>query len=59
MVDVIVVGAGICGASAAHFLAQRGLDVLVLDRAGVSEETTGRGEGNLLVSDKLPGYEAT
>ena len=57
MADVIVAGAGICGASAAHFLARRGLDVLVLDRAGVSEATTGRGEGNVLVSDKLPGYE--
>jgi D-hydroxyproline dehydrogenase subunit beta len=55
--DVLVVGAGICGASAAHFLSQRGLDVLVLDRAGVCEETTGRGEGNVLVSDKLPGIE--
>lgn len=50
-------GAGICGASAAHFLAQRGLEVMVLDRAEVSEATTGRGEGNVLVSDKLPGVE--
>ena len=57
MADVLVVGAGICGASAAHFLAQRGRDVLVLDRGGVSEGTTGRGEGNVLVSDKLPGVE--
>lgn len=57
MADVLVVGAGICGASAAHFLAERGVEVLVLDRAGVSEETTGRGEGNVLVSDKLPGVE--
>jgi D-hydroxyproline dehydrogenase subunit beta len=55
--DVLVVGAGICGASAAHFLSARGLDVLVLDRAGVAEETTGRGEGNVLVSDKLGGVE--
>jgi len=31
--------------------------VLVLDRGGVSEGTTGRGEGNVLVSDKLPGFE--
>ncbi|MFZ1992893.1 MAG: FAD-dependent oxidoreductase [Solirubrobacteraceae bacterium] len=57
MADVLVVGAGICGASAAHFLAQSGFDVLVLDRAGVSEGTTGRGEGNVLVSDKLEGVE--
>jgi glycine/D-amino acid oxidase-like deaminating enzyme len=57
LADVLVVGAGICGASAAHFLSERGLDVLVLDRAGVAEGTTGRGEGNVLVSDKLPGIE--
>jgi glycine/D-amino acid oxidase-like deaminating enzyme len=29
----------------------------VLDRAGVSRATTGLGEGNVLVSDKLPGVE--
>jgi glycine/D-amino acid oxidase-like deaminating enzyme len=57
LADVVVVGAGICGASAAHFLAERGLEVHVLDRAGVSEGTTGRGEGNVLISDKLPGIE--
>jgi D-hydroxyproline dehydrogenase subunit beta len=55
--DAIVVGAGICGACAAHFLSERGLDVLILDRAGVSEGTTGLGEGNVLVSDKAPGVE--
>jgi glycine/D-amino acid oxidase-like deaminating enzyme len=57
LADAIVVGAGICGASAAHFLARRGLEVLVLDRGGASEGTTGRGEGNVLVCDKLPGVE--
>ncbi len=34
--DVIVVGAGIAGVSSAYFLKQRGLDVLVVDRAGVA-----------------------
>ncbi len=34
--DVIVVGAGIAGCSSAYFLNQRGLDVLVVDRAGVA-----------------------
>lgn len=57
MPDAVVVGAGICGASAAHFLAARGLDVLVLDRAGIAAGTTGRGEGNVLVCDKEPGPE--
>ena len=52
-----MIGAGICGASVAHFLAERGVDVLVLDRLGASGGTTGLGEGNVLVSDKRPGVE--
>jgi glycine/D-amino acid oxidase-like deaminating enzyme len=55
--DVIVVGAGICGAAAAHFLAGRGRSVIVLDRDGVAEGTSARGEGNVLLCDKLPGPE--
>jgi len=34
--DVIVIGAGIAGCSSAYFLKQRGLKVLVIDRAGVA-----------------------
>lgn len=30
--DVIVVGAGLAGASAAYFLARAGVDVLLIDR---------------------------
>jgi glycine/D-amino acid oxidase-like deaminating enzyme len=55
--DVVVVGAGICGASAAYFLQERGHDVLLLDRGRVSGGSTGLGEGNVLVSDKHPGPE--
>lgn len=55
--DVIVIGAGIAGSAAASELARRGVRVLLCDRAGVSEGTTGRGEGNVLVSDKQPGPE--
>jgi D-hydroxyproline dehydrogenase subunit beta len=55
--DAVVVGAGICGAAAAFFLQERGLDVLLLDRGAVSGATTGLGEGNVLVCDKPPGPE--
>jgi glycine/D-amino acid oxidase-like deaminating enzyme len=55
--DAIVVGAGICGAAAAFFLQERGLEVLLLDRGRVSSGTTGVGEGNVLVCDKPPGPE--
>ncbi|HET9657721.1 MAG TPA: FAD-binding oxidoreductase [Kineosporiaceae bacterium] len=56
-VDAVVVGAGIVGAACAHELAVAGLSVLVVDRGPVAGGTTGRGEGNLLVSDKEPGPE--
>ena len=34
--DIIVIGAGIAGCSSAYFLKQKGLKVLVVDRAGVA-----------------------
>jgi glycine/D-amino acid oxidase-like deaminating enzyme len=55
--DVVVVGAGICGAATAFFLQERGHEVLLVDRGPVSGGSTGLGEGNVLVSDKRPGPE--
>nr|WP_269083978.1 FAD-dependent oxidoreductase [Streptacidiphilus jiangxiensis] len=55
--DVVVIGAGMIGAACAYALAERGLQVAVVDRGPVVGGTTGAGEGNLLVSDKLPGPE--
>jgi glycine/D-amino acid oxidase-like deaminating enzyme len=55
--DVAVVGAGIAGSAVARELAVRGVGVVLVDRAGVSEGTTGRGEGNVLASDKDAGPE--
>jgi glycine/D-amino acid oxidase-like deaminating enzyme len=54
---VVVIGAGIVGAAVARELAVRGVRVAIVDRAGVSEGTTGRGEGNVLCSDKDAGPE--
>jgi D-hydroxyproline dehydrogenase subunit beta len=55
--EVAVVGAGIAGTAVARELAVRGVRVVLVDRAGVSEGTTGRGEGNVLLSDKDAGPE--
>lgn len=54
---MVVAGAGIVGCAVAYELARRGVRVALLDRAGVSEGTTGLGEGNVLCCDKLPGPE--
>ena len=43
--EVIVVGAGVQGASLAFHLAQRGARVLVLEREAVASGATGRSSG--------------
>jgi glycine/D-amino acid oxidase-like deaminating enzyme len=55
--SVLVIGAGIVGASCARSLAGAGIDVTVIDRTTAVSGTTAGGEGNLLVSDKGPGPE--
>jgi glycine/D-amino acid oxidase-like deaminating enzyme len=55
--DAVVIGAGMVGASAAAALAAAGRRVVVVDRSGPLGGTTAAGEGNILVSDKLPGPE--
>jgi D-hydroxyproline dehydrogenase subunit beta len=53
----VIIGAGMVGAAAAAWLAGTGRTVCVIDRAGPLGGTTASGEGNLLVSDKVPGPE--
>jgi glycine/D-amino acid oxidase-like deaminating enzyme len=55
--DVVVVGAGLIGATIAARLAATGREVCLLDSIGPAAGTSSAGEGNLLVSDKLPGPE--
>jgi glycine/D-amino acid oxidase-like deaminating enzyme len=57
LADAIVVGAGICGAAAAHFLTECGAEVLVIEAGAVASGSTGKGEGNVLVCDKPAGPE--
>ena len=45
--DVIVVGGGIVGCSAAMFLADAGMDVNLLDRGGISGEASGLNAGSI------------
>jgi D-hydroxyproline dehydrogenase subunit beta len=55
--DAVVIGAGIVGSACAYYLTRAGLSVAVVERGGVAAGTSGEGEGNLLLSDKVPGPE--
>jgi glycine/D-amino acid oxidase-like deaminating enzyme len=50
--DVIVVGAGVVGASCAYYLAASGARVRLLDRSFVASGSSGACEGNVLAWDK-------
>ncbi len=52
--DVIVIGAGVIGMSAALALQDRGLSVTVLDRKGVAAETSRSNAGALTFSSVDP-----
>src|SRR4051794_18250836 len=50
--DVVVVGAGIVGASCAYYLARAGARVRLYDRSFVASGSSGACEGNVLAWDK-------
>ncbi|MGO4404367.1 NAD(P)/FAD-dependent oxidoreductase [Bosea sp. RAF48] len=54
-IHVAVVGAGIVGAAAAHFLAATGARVTLLDASGPSAGATGASDGAVSVASKRPG----
>ncbi|MFE3598416.1 NAD(P)/FAD-dependent oxidoreductase [Streptomyces sp. NPDC059096] len=55
--DVVVVGAGMVGAACAYHCALAGLSVTVVERGAIGAGTTAACEGNILLSDKVPGPE--
>ncbi|ARP79577.1 hypothetical protein CAL12_01205 [Bordetella genomosp. 8] len=53
---IVIVGAGIVGASAAYFLRQAGCDVTVLDAATPAAGASGASDGLVSVGSKKPGF---
>ncbi|OQY99891.1 MAG: hypothetical protein B6D41_00530, partial [Chloroflexi bacterium UTCFX4] len=45
--DVIIVGGGIIGCATAYYLAKRGADVILLERAGIGAGASGRSGGGV------------
>ncbi|CAM5762613.1 NAD(P)/FAD-dependent oxidoreductase [Bosea minatitlanensis] len=54
-IHVAVIGAGIVGAAAAHFLAAAGARVTLLDASGPAAGATGASDGAVSVASKRPG----
>lgn len=54
-IHVAVIGAGIVGAAAAHFLAAAGARVTLLDTSGPAAGATGASDGAVSVASKRPG----
>jgi glycine/D-amino acid oxidase-like deaminating enzyme len=53
--DVVIVGAGTVGISTAFFLAEKGLDVVVLEREQVAWGASGRNAGFMWIHLRTPG----
>ena len=56
--DVVVIGGGAVGTAIAYFLARKNMDVILVEKAALAGGTSGRGEGDVLVSDKVPGFDS-
>jgi len=56
--DVVVIGGGVVGTAIAYFLARNNMDVILLEKGAISAGTSGRCEGDVLVSDKVPGFDS-
>ncbi len=56
--DVLVIGCGAIGAAAAYYLSKAGMKVIAVDRGDVASGTSSACDGNVLVVDKQPGFDA-
>lgn len=53
--DVIIIGGGVIGTSAAYYAAQAGYKVLLIDRGDVAAGTSGACDGFIILQSKNPG----
>ncbi|MFQ5614122.1 MAG: FAD-dependent oxidoreductase [Anaerolineae bacterium] len=51
--DVVIVGGGIVGCATAYYLAQRGVDVLLIERRGIGSGASGRSGGGVRQSARV------
>ncbi len=56
--EVLVVGGGIIGSAIAYYLAKEGVQVGLIDRGDIASGTSSACDGNILCTDKEPGYDS-
>ena len=56
--DTAVIGAGVIGAAVSYYTALDGADVIVIDKGDIAEGTSSKSDGNVLVCDKMPGFDS-
>lgn len=56
--DVAVIGAGSIGTSCAYYNAKKGARVVLIDAGDIADSTSSRSDGNILICDKQPGFDA-
>ena len=56
--DVVVVGGGVVGTAIAYFLVRNHMDVILVEKGAITAGTSGRCEGDVLVCDKVPGFDS-
>lgn len=56
--DVAVIGAGVIGTATAYYNAKNGADVVLVDSGDIAQSTSSKSDGNILVCDKQPGFDA-
>jgi sarcosine oxidase subunit beta len=56
--DVVVIGGGAIGTAVTYALAKTGAKVILVESGDIAEGTSSKCDGNVLISDKMPGYDA-
>ncbi|MCD6599242.1 MAG: FAD-binding oxidoreductase [Dehalococcoidia bacterium] len=57
--DVVIIGGGIIGCTAAYFLSKYTRDVVLLERKGIASEASGANYGMIWEQTRQPGYDLT
>lgn len=56
--EVAIIGGGIVGCSVAYYLAESGLDSIIIEKDDIASGTSSRCDGNVTIVDKDPGFDS-